>query len=63
MLAAGFLCCYAALAVALVAAFRSPTPRLPPDRRRPAAEEPPSALARITGLTAGAIDRVLTRRG
>ncbi|NKX56719.1 type II secretion system protein F [Arthrobacter sp. E918] len=63
MLALGFLCCYVALAVGLTAAFRSSTPRLPLDRRRPAVQEPASALSRITGLTAGAIDRFLTRRG
>jgi tight adherence protein B len=63
MLPAGLLCAYAALAVALAAVFRSPTPRLPPDRRRPAAAEPGSALSRITGLTAEAITGVLDRRG
>jgi tight adherence protein B len=63
MLAAGLLCSYAALAVALAAVLRSPTPRLPLDRRRPAAAEPASALSRLTGLTAEAITGVLNRHG
>lgn len=52
--------------VGLFIVFRSRTPRLPMDRRRPpraARDQSPSQLSRITGMTTEAISEFLERRG
>jgi tight adherence protein B len=52
--------------VGLFIVFRSRTPRLPMDRRRPpraARDQSPSRLSRITGMTTEAISEFLERRG
>lgn len=63
MLLAGLLLCYGALAVLVTIAFKSRTPRLPVERRRPTVEDTESFLGRMTGVAAGAIDDVLNRYG
>jgi tight adherence protein B len=52
--------------IGLFVVFRSRTPRLPVDRRRPPRaprEQNPSQLSRITGMTTEAVSEFLERRG
>lgn len=64
MLLAGLLLCYSAIAIFAFIAFKSPTPRLPVDRRRPPSQDDvESLLGRMTGIAADAIDDVLNRHG
>jgi len=61
MFAAGVLLLLGALLLLLFVTFRSSTPRLPEDRRRPARldDAPPSVLSRVTGITTHALTDTL----
>lgn len=63
MLYIGFLLLLAAMMLVLLITFRSSTPRLPVERRRPPTVGPPSVLSKVTGLTTDAITERLNRYG